>query len=211
MPSPSAHACPLCSAPGEPFFEDSWLACPGCLGLFRPASDFPAPAEEKARYEEHENDPKDARYQAFVSPITDRVLLHQVPEERGLDFGSGTGPVITEVLQHNGFDIEPYDPFFCNRPELLDRHYAYIACCEVIEHFHDPAEEFDRLNGLLEPGGRLYCMTALFDKGIDFRNWHYRRDATHVFIYRRETMDWIAAKFGFSDVVIGSRLIVFTK
>jgi SAM-dependent methyltransferase len=208
----SAHTfCPLCSSPGRPFFKDVWLECPECRGLFRPREDFPALDEEKARYEEHENDPADERYQAFVSPITACVLRHHAPGDKGLDFGSGTGPVITEVLRQNGYDIEPYDPFFCNRPELLEQQYDYIACCEVIEHFHDPASEFSRLKRLLLPGGRLYCMTALYHEGIDFQNWHYRRDDTHVFIYRRETIEWIARKYDFADVSIEERLIEFTR
>lgn len=102
-----------------------------------------------------------------------------------------------------------FDPFFANLPDLLDRTYDYITCCEVIEHFHRPAIEFERLRGMLRPGGRLYCMTILHHDDIDFRNWHYRRDDTHVFVYRRETIEWITRRFDFSNVEIDGRLIVF--
>lgn len=210
MGDPSDASCPLCSSPGRPFFEDAWLECPECRGLFRPRKDFPAAAEEKARYEEHINDVHDERYQAFVSPITERILRDHTPDDHGLDFGSGSGPVIAHLLRHEGFTVACYDPFFATRPELLDDQYHYIACCEVIEHFHDPASEFHRLKRLLVPGGHLYCMTALYHEGIDFQNWHYRRDDTHVFIYRADTIEWIAKEYAFSHVSIDERLTVFT-
>jgi len=202
--------CPLCSTPGKPFFNEEWLACPRCKGLFRPPSDYPAKNDERERYEEHDNDVHDERYQAFVSPIVKQVLTRHEPSEKGLDFGSGTAPVITHLLRQQGYSMVCYDPFFANLPELLERRYDYIVCCEVIEHFHDPGAEFARLKDLLGPGGHLYCMTMLHHDGIDFQNWHYRRDPTHVFIYREETIQWMADRFNFADVSIEGRLIVFS-
>jgi len=169
------------------------------------------PAEEKERYEEHNNDVHDERYQAFVSPIVDAVLQRHVPSEVGLDFGSGTAPVIAHLLRKKGYTIGCYDPFFANSPDLLEQQYDYIVCCEVIEHFHDPASEFARLRAMLRPGGQLYCMTMLHDETVDFQNWHYRRDPTHVFIYRAETIGWISRRFKFSDARIEGRLITMLR
>ncbi len=203
--------CPLCAAQGKPFYEAIWLICPECGGLFRPREYFPSPEEERLRYEEHLNDVHDPRFQAFVAPIADRVLADFSPEDLGLDFGSGVAPIVWHVLNEAGYTISTYDPFFAPYPERLEKEYAYITCCEVIEHFHRPAEEFERMKSLLRPGGRLYCMTMLYHEGIDFLNWHYRRDDTHVFIYQRKTIEWIAERFEFSDFEIAGRLIVFTK
>ena len=206
----SIHSCPLCTAPGSPFFEDAWLQCRECKGLFRPPHDFPSASEEKARYEEHLNDVQDERFQAFVRPITAKVQRDFTPADKGLDFGSGIAPIVRHVLTESGYTIEAYDPFFAPHPERLDRSYDYITCCEVIEHFHHPAREFERLKAMLKPGGKLYCMTMLHHDGIDFQNWHYRRDDTHVFIYQRETVEWITERFGFADVSIEGRLIVWS-
>jgi len=210
-PDPGHPACPLCTATGEPFFEESWLICPVCKGLFRPQADLPSPDEERSRYEEHLNDVADLRFQAFVAPISDRVQRDYSPTDIGLDFGSGIAPIVWHVIKQAGFDIRAYDPLFADDRELLCHEYDYITCCEVIEHFHRPAYEFEWLKRMLRPGGRLYCMTMLYHDGVDFPNWHYRRDDTHVFIYQRETIEWIAERFGFSELQIEGRLIVFTR
>ena len=131
------------------------------------------------------------------------------PIHKGLDFGAGTGPVISKILQDNNFEIAQYDPFFHNHPELLKKRYDYIACCEVIEHFYNPRKEFQLLRNLLQPNGKLYCMTDIYDQTIDFEKWYYKNDPTHVFIYHKKTVEWIKDKFGFSDVTINDRLITF--
>jgi SAM-dependent methyltransferase len=204
------RSCPLCGTEGEKFYRDKFFKCPECQGIFMAKDRLPTPEEEKKRYETHNNDITDPRYRNFVSPITSSILEHHSPADKGLDFGAGTGPVISAVLQENGYNIAPYDPFFENKPELLTGAYDYIVCCEVAEHFHDPAKEFLRLKKLLKKGGYLYIMTELYREDIDFENWHYKDDPTHVFIYSRETFELIKRKFGFSSLFIKGRLIVLT-
>ena len=97
--------------------------CLVCGGVFRPPADFPSIREEKTRYEEHENDVEDTRYQRFVSPITDIVQKEQSTNTIGLDFGSGTAPVISKVLDDEGYLIKQYDPIFCTDPNVLKSTY----------------------------------------------------------------------------------------
>jgi hypothetical protein len=164
---------------------------------------------EKLRYKEHINDVEDKGYQKFVSPITSAILNNFSPSDKGLDFGAGTGPVISKVLTDNEFSIIQYDPFFHNNPNLLNAKYNYIACCEVMEHFYRPKKEFELLRNLLQPNGKLYCMTDLYDTSIDFHKWYYKNDQTHVFIYHENTIEWIQENINFSDVFINGRLITF--
>lgn len=171
---------------------------------------YPDKTDEKARYETHNNDVNDLAYQKFVSPISNYVLKHFSPTDSGLDFGSGTGPVISKVLKDNGYDIKQYDPFFANFPELLTQKYDYIVCCEVMEHFHNPDKEFFQLRAMLNPNGALICMTHLYDDTIEFKNWYYKNDPTHVFIYQKPTIAYIAKRFNFTSYKIDSRLIVLT-
>jgi hypothetical protein len=79
---------------------------------------------------------------------------------------------------------------------VLARRYHFITCSEVAEHFHDPAAEFARLAGLLQPGGTLAVMTRWLADGVDFARWHYRRDPTHVVFYRPATFRHLAQQHG---------------
>jgi SAM-dependent methyltransferase len=204
--------CPLCSSPSPVFYQNknqTYYQCGNCDGIFIDKSLRPDPKEEKLRYETHNNDVFDKGYQNFVSPITAAIAENFTKDHLGLDFGAGTGPVITKVLKDRSFRIKAYDPFFHKNLKLLDKKYDYIACCEVMEHFYRPKKEFSLLKKLLLKGGILYCMTDIYDKSINFSSWYYKNDPTHVFIYQKNTIDWIKNEFGFSDVQIKDRLITF--
>jgi len=182
--------------------------CANCLGIYRNSTYYLDAREEKKRYKAHDNDVNDRRYQNFVSPIVNYVLENFKPEHRGLDFGSGTAPVISKMLHDKTYSIDQYDPFFSNKIELLNEKYDYIVCCEVVEHFHYPDVEFERLQRMLKRGGALVCMTHLYTEEIAFKDWYYKGDPTHVFFYRPGTIHFIAENYGFSGVEINNRLFV---
>lgn len=201
--------CPLCHQSSTPFFKDLFFQCSTCRGIFKSKTFYLDREQEKARYETHNNDVHDVRYQQFVSPITDAVFGSFTPHHAGLDFGAGPGPVISKILKDQNYQIEQYDPFFFNNPELLDKQYDYVVCCEVIEHFHHPDKAFRLLRNLLKVQGSLFCMTSIFNDDIDFNGWNYKNDETHVFIYRTETLQWIKEQYGFSSLIINERMIRF--
>jgi Zn-finger nucleic acid-binding protein len=208
------NICPLCNEIGIDFYNKNgrvFYQCPNCKGIFIPEKYIVTPFAEKERYLEHNNDVHNKAYQNFVRPITSSIIQNHSTNEIGLDFGSGTGPVISLVLEENNFQIKKYDPFFCNNHEVLDRKYNFVICCEVIEHFHNPYKEFNLLKKLLHVNGKLYCMTDIYDKSIDFKKWYYKNDITHVFIYQKETLEWIKNEFNFAEIKINNRLIIFIK
>ena len=210
-PDPS---CPLCAAPAAPFREirgRRYHGCPLCGGIFLDPAQRLGSAEEKGRYEKHRNDAEDPGYRSFVSPLTEAVRREVPPSSPGLDYGAGRSSAVAALLREAGYRVEEYDPYFADRPELLGRRYGFVALCEVAEHFYRPGEEFARLRDLLAPGGRLYCMTALYEEGLDFASWHYKDDPTHVFIYRSETLGWIAGRLGFAGLRVEGRLAVFSR
>ena len=209
-----SHNCPLCNSTSTLFCEKTkhlFYKCNTCHGIFRPKHTFLTAEEEKAHYEKHNNDVFDERYQNFVSPIVNAVLQDFSPEAKGLDFGSGTGPVIAKMLTDKGYQVQNYDLFFANDVALLEQKYDYVSCCEVMEHFHQPYKEFELLKSLLLPKGKLYCKTEVFNNQKPFENWYYKDDFTHVFIYQHKTLEWIKTKFHFSNLVIKEKLIVFEK
>lgn len=171
----------------------------------------PSPQEEVERYRIHNNDVNDPGYQQFVKPLVDKVRQNFDAHSIGLDFGSGTGPVASKMLRDIGFKISTYDPFFDNNPELLNRKYNYIIACEVVEHFHRPAKEFQLLERLLKSNSMLLLKTELFNDSIPFDTWYYKNDETHVIFYRPQTIKYIENTFGFSDSEINGRHIFLYK
>ncbi|PKD21303.1 hypothetical protein APR40_07300 [Salegentibacter salarius] len=169
---------------------------------------WPDSIYEKSRYLEHNNDVTDERYQKFTSPITHYILKNFSPLDKGLDFGSGTGPVISSMLEQHNYIVKKYDPYFANFPDLLEEKYDYIFACEVVEHFYNPRAEFLKLKSLLKPEGALILMTLLYNGDLDFKNWRYRMDPTHVFIYQKETFQFIKDSMDFKKLIIDGRLIV---
>lgn len=183
--------------------------CSGCCSILLDPNMHLSIEKEKERYEEHNNDVEDSGYRQFVTPIVEQVKHKFNKSHLGLDFGAGTGPVITKLLREAGFQVELYDPFFWNDSGKLHRSYDYIVCCEVIEHFYSPGREFKLLRSLLKPNGSLICMTVVYCDTIDFGNWHYKNDPTHVFFYHDDALAWIKSHFGFSKLTREGRLIHF--
>lgn len=204
--------CLLCQSTTKEFFEKDdkeYFQCTNCHSVMMNTKDYISSEKEKERYEEHNNDVYDKRYQNFVSPIVEGVLKDYNKNHKGLDFGSGTGPVITKLLRDKGYTIEVYDPFFANDKEKLNNTYDYIVCCEVMEHFHHPRLEFERLKSMLNPEGNLYLKTTIYNETIDFNEWYYKNDPTHVFFYHKKGLEYIKNEFGFSEMMIDKNLIVY--
>ncbi|HEC74772.1 MAG TPA: methyltransferase domain-containing protein [Methylophaga aminisulfidivorans] len=206
--------CPLCQHQSPLFYDFKqrrYYQCGFCSAVFMDRNLWPDIQAEKTRYLEHLNEVSDLRFQHFVSPITNAVQNDYNFSHKGLDFGAGHAPVITHVLTQAGYQIEAYDPLFINTEECLNQQYDYVTSCEVIEHFHQPAKSFALLKHLLKPSARLYCMTELFHEGIDFHQWNYKNDPTHVFMYHRNTISYISERYGFLKSDINGRLVTFTQ
>lgn len=209
-----SNQCPLCASDAAVFYQKNnrlFYKCPICQGIFLDPGLQLDQQSEKMRYQTHNNDVYDKGYQEFVSPITEAILNGHSLDDRGLDFGAGTGPVISKLLKDRAYQIHQYDPFFYKNLSLLQQKYNYIVCCEVIEHFYHPDAEFKRLKKMLKSKGKLYCMTHMYSCDIEFDTWYYKNDPTHVFIYQKRTLEWIQKKYEFSNVLIEGRLIVFSN
>ncbi len=207
----STIECPLCNGTSKSFYHHTFYRCQKCTGIFRAQEKHLSLQEEKNRYDLHNNDVFDERYQQFVSPIVEAVKNDYEPRAHGLDFGCGPGPVISKLLTDNNYQISQYDPFYAPDENLLQQKFDYIVCCEVIEHFRNPYREFSTLSRLLKPNGRLYCMTDLYDDDPQFKDWGYKDDQTHLFFYTKTSLEWIKKYYGFSSLLINDRLIIFTN
>jgi hypothetical protein len=204
--------CPLClAAGGSRFYAEgprAYYHCSRCDLRFLDPVYRPCAAAERSRYLLHENDVADPGYRAFVQPLHDHVAQRVPAGATGLDFGSGTGSALADMLGHSGYEIRRFDPFFDPDRASLQRLYDFVVACEVVEHLFDPHTEFQRLKALLVRGGLLGLMTLLWTPEVQFADWHYRRDPTHVAFYSRVSFRWIADRFGFQAVhFAGPRVI----
>lgn len=204
----SFSACLLCNG-SVSFFaytrNRNYFRCNECGSvMLHPAERLTAEAE-KERYNLHENNPSDEGYQNFLQPLITAVKRDFNVEQKGLDYGSGPVPATVKML--SDYNVVSFDPFFCNDEHALTKGYDFIICSETAEHFYNPFSEFKRLRSLLNPNGKLFLLTLLYNDSIDFENWHYKNDPTHVFFYSTMAFEFIREEFDFTTLKIESRLI----
>lgn len=185
--------------------------CGTCRLLFVAPEHHVAPEAEREHYATHHNDPADPGYRAFLDRLARPLVERLPPGAEGLDYGSGPGPTLSRILRERGFPTDIYDPLFAPNPAPLRRRYDFVTCTEAAEHFHHPAHEFARLNGLLRPGGWLGLMTQLVPDDRPLEQWRYVRDPTHVCFYRPATLRWIAERHGWTVELRERGVALFRK
>lgn len=191
------RSCPLCKTNQVPLWIEvhgqTYYQCSHCQLIFLDPSQLPTPAQEKKKYDEHQNSPADLGYRQFLSPAMKAVLDLPMPKDAvGLDYGCGPGPTLSKMLEEHGYRVHDYDPLYQNNTALLAQFYDFVTCTEVVEHFHDVAQELDNLFALVAPGGVCVIMTLFFDDPNAFKDSHYHRDPTHVAFFSRPVFQWWA-------------------
>ena len=104
-----------------------------------------------------------------------------------------------------------YDHFYAKNPGVFDQKYDFIAASEVVEHLHNPRAELDKLWGCLKPGGLLGIMTRLLTEKIDFDNWHYKREDTHVCFFTKESFEWLGSRWNVRPRFKDDSVILFKR
>lgn len=207
--------CTLCGSLTTVFIEfkkRTFHKCSNCDGILLDAVHYLPSDKEKQRYDKHSDNVEDEGYQNFVSPIVNAVLGNYQTKDLGLDYGCGKTAIIQELLQRKQYNIAGYDPiYFPNEPLLTTEQYHYITCCEVVEHFYNPKQEFEKITQFLRPFGKLFLKTNLYSEDIIFEKWWYKNDPTHVFFYSKKTLEYIQKEYNYSELKICKDYIVFTK
>jgi cyclopropane fatty-acyl-phospholipid synthase-like methyltransferase len=212
---PSTRPCPVCeAAAAQPFMQVQgrhYWRCPQCQATFLDPSQLPGAEREQAEYRLHDNDATQAGYRRFLQQVAQPLLQRLPPQQHGLDYGCGPGPLLAAMLREAGHSVALYDPFFQPDRSVLATTYDFITCTEVAEHFHTPAAEFRRLDSLLKPGGWLALMTCFQTDDARFAQWHYRRDPTHVVFYRESTLRYVAARLSWACEVPVANVVLMRK
>ena len=206
--------CPICSGTNVFSFQligsIEYFRCKTCLGLFTDPKSRLSPEKEEERYSLHNNDVDDPEYRKFLSKLFDPLIKKLKKESRGLDYGCGPGPALASMLREEGFSVDIYDPYFFPDESYRDKVYDFITCTEAAEHFYEPQKEFNKLDQVLADKGILGVMTNFYEDTINFEDWYYRKDPTHVVFYTTKTLKCIAEERSWK-VDIQSKNVVFFK
>ncbi len=215
MQKKTAPFCPLCShAEPQHFHRDTrreYLHCPVCDLVFAHPDSHLSRDEEFRRYELHQNNFDDSRYRRFLQKMSEPMLNRIAANSRGLDFGSGPGPLLKLMFEEQGHTMSHYDSFYTPEQKVFNETYAFITATEVVEHLHKPLLNLDRLWSCLQSQGYLGIMTSLRLPEQDFSAWHYIMDETHVIFFSPDTMTWLANYWGAALEIIGDSVIILQK
>ena len=208
----------LCSVCGSneirPFMlvgDKYYWTCNVCKARILSCKHWLSKEEEFKYYQTHENISSDPAYQKFAAQLALPILDKLVPNSSGLDFGCGPDSALSAILRHHGHNMTVYDPFFFPDKSSLKKTYDFIVCSEAAEHFHQPAKEFKKFNSLLTENGWIGIMTNFQTENARFKNWHYRRDPTHVVFYRKETFEVIGKQFRWTAYFPSRNVVIFQK
>ena len=200
---PNKRTCPLCHTECGEYEESTrglrYWKCDTCSLIFLDPLLRPDPLSETERYRLHHNDARDAGYRRFHRPLLNlvRPILDHLPQQSMiLDYGCGRDSALLAMLATMGLQATGYDPVFYPELDVTQGKWDLILCSEVVEHFHNVADEFARLSGLLAPGGHLAIQTQFYTDCTDFMAWWYRRDPTHVSFFSPTSIGWLAGKLG---------------
>ncbi len=205
--------CPLCQDSAAAELDDApeFYHCPTCDLRFADHDRHLDLKDETARYQSHNNDLADSGYRKFLQPLHDAIVSRLTPGQRGLDFGCGPGPLLAQMLGESGFDTQLFDPIFAPQAPAANAKFDFIVTSEVVEHLFQPHKEFAQLYDWLNVGGWIGVMTALVTEQVDFANWYYRRDPTHVVFYSPKTFQWLQKHFAFTEMILVNERIVLLR
>lgn len=180
--------CPLCLASNSSlYFKHKSVAsykCEQCELVFKDS--FLSGHEEKLRYEQHNNDISDPQYLRYLNQLWS--LRPSLDYKCILDFGCGPTKGL-EVLAPD-YNVESYDAYFY--PIQL-KQYDLVFCCEVVEHFNNPKISWNTLASVTD--NILLVRTETYEQ-VDYANWYYKDDPTHVCFYSYKTLQFMEPLFG---------------
>ena len=205
--------CPLCKSDDLSLFYEGenreYYHCKVCDLVSVPHKFLESQVDEKAKYDNHKNTPKDQGYCNFLDRLLLPLQKHLKSGDSGLDFGSGPGPTLSVLMKDRGFDMDIYDIFYHDDRSVFENRYDFITSTEVIEHLSDPLFEIQRLWNCLKDGGVLGLMTAF--RVEEFDSWYYKRDLTHIRFFTHKTFEWLALSLGGELLLCENGVIIIKK
>ncbi len=201
--------CDICCIDAGRDQRRGYVQCPRCKSVFVHHSDYLHPVQERLRYELHHNTAENPGYCSYLATVADEIDARIPQARRALDYGSGPARVLETILNERGRDACSYDPLYGIGESCLTGAYDVIVICEVIEHVRDIAGMRRQLTGLLHAGSFLFIRTCLLRPEIDFHEWWYKEDPTHINFFTETSLDSLVASIGLSVIFTdGNRLVI---
>ncbi|MFT5594964.1 MAG: SAM-dependent methyltransferase [Oceanicoccus sp.] len=210
--------CPLCEHNQHSVYHQddnrrskrTYLLCHECHLVFVPAEFYLSSAQEKAEYDQHDNNVQDEGYKQFLNRLWQPLKSRLLAQQTVLDFGCGPGPLLANMMQHDGMTVSVYDHFYQPDKSVLKAgYYDAITSTEVIEHLHKPKEVFEKWLSMLKPKGLLGLMTKRVTDQAAFANWHYKNDLTHVCFFSEACFAWLADEYELTYTLDANDVIIF--
>ncbi|MAA70562.1 MAG: hypothetical protein CL679_02420 [Bermanella sp.] len=216
----NTNCCPVCDGQQcHGFHQDhskrsqrTYLQCEQCQLVFVPPEFYLSCDEEKAEYDQHNNDINDDGYRQFLNRLWQPLHARLQKQDHVLEFGCGPGPLLAKMMKDDGMQVSLYDHFYQPDTSVLTTNtYDAITSTEVIEHLHQPKDVFEQWLSLLKKGGHLGLMTKLVTSREAFAHWHYKNDLTHVCFFSEACFAWLAKRYGLTMTRFGADVIILQK
>lgn len=194
--------------------EKQYCICDNCETIWLYSDFFINEVKEKMQYENHNNTFESPGYVKMFEDFLN-FFWQDLPQNchNILDFGSGPGPVLAEILKQKKLNVDCYDKFYQPKKIYENQIYDLITSTEVFEHLQDPLETLKLFKTHLAPGGLIAIMT-LFHKNdtATFLDWWYRRDPTHITFYTPRSFEVLAQMCGLKVIKHDdNRIVILTS
>jgi 2-polyprenyl-3-methyl-5-hydroxy-6-metoxy-1,4-benzoquinol methylase len=169
---------------------------------------------EKRQYDHHNNSLENEGYVQMFEDFIELAIAPYLPNiQTALDFGSGPGPVLNELLKRRGLKVDIYDLYYSPKKVYASKSYDLITSTEVFEHLSRPLEVLELLVEHLNENTYLVLMTKFPPKeDKEFLAWWYRRDPTHISFFTPKSFEIMAEKVGLKVLkIINENIVVFQK
>ncbi len=173
--------------------------CQECEFIFKNPAAHVDDAKELSQYQNHNNTIESRGYVEMFEKFmrtTFEPYLNSIQDV--LEFGSGPGPVLAELLRRKGLKVDIYDKYFAPKKVYDAKTYDLITSTEVLEHIDNPKEIFDFFAKHLKVGAYLSIMTQFHTNDAkEFSKWWYKNDPTHICFFTPHTFEVLAKMSGF--------------
>lgn len=210
--------CTICNTTTQSFddleLKKTFYQCPNCELIFLDKKFHVNLQDEKTLYDFHNNSFEDLGYVKMFENFLDFFWKDiKNKTKTALEFGSGPGPVLYELLKRKDLEVDCYDKFYQPNKVYENKKYDLITSTEVFEHLEDPKGVLTLLTSHLNEGGVIALMTLFHtNKQSEFLKWWYRRDPTHITFFTPKSIEELAIECGLNVIKHDSkRVIVLQK